>query len=540
MARKKSAAKRAREDNPEQPGPEMVVKDKEVDSKEQKSEPLESEIADEDVEDEDESSEEEDQYGDLLTEDVEEGFQKVLQAIKTGDKALFDKNVRFFKDPEEGEVPVTKKEKPMYLKDYHRKVLLDGHAFEDDDGEEREWKEGEKPYAVQQQEDKSKLLSEIQSAFSDEEGDDFLHKKEVQREIKPVKSLPDPQQDGEKFLEAFLEKEAWIPEQEDSRPEMEEDDEEFDEAAEKFENAYNFRFEDPNAAEIISYARSQATMRREKMNSRKKQRLKKKEEQLREEEEKQELLRKKKQKKATQVLDRLKEIKEAVGDQVSEETIARVFGDSLLNDDFDDAEWDSKMAEIFNEAFYEEEGKPEKPEVELSDEEEENETEREVEEIEQGGEVEKVEEEETKENKSKKSKKKEEKIGKKKERQKLKEVAEKLVSANTPKLLEEVEEERGRSKDKEEIKFRYREVSPESFGLTTREILVADDKDLNELIGLKKFAPYRPKELKLKDKRKYAKKKRLREWRMKVFKSADGLADDEPATKKHKVNRSDN
>ncbi|KAG7886877.1 hypothetical protein KL936_004728 [Ogataea polymorpha] len=531
MARKKSAAKRARENDPQQPGPETVTKDKEAGLNEPKSEPDESENAEEDVEDEDESSEEEDQYGDLLTEDVEEGFQKVLQAIKTGDKALFDKNVRFFKDPEEGEVPLTKKEKPMYLKDYHRKVLLDGHAFEDEDGEEREWKEGEKPYAVQQQEDKNKLLSEIQSAFSDEEGDDFLQKKEVQREIKPAKSLPDPQQDGEKFLEAFLEKEAWIPEQEDLRPEMEEDDDEFDEAAEKFENAYNFRFEDPNAAEIISYARSQATMRREKMNSRKKQRLKKKEEQLREEQEKQELLRKKKQKKATQVVDRLKEIKEAVGDQVSEETIARVFGDSLLKDDFDDAEWDSKMAEIFNEAFYEEEGKPEKPEVELSDQEEETGEE---------GEVEKVEEEETSDNKSKKSKKKEDKIVKKKERQKLKEVAERLVSANTPKLLEEVEEERGRGKDKEEIKFRYREVSPESFGLTTREILVADDKDLNELIGLKKFAPYRPKELRLKDKRKYAKKKRLREWRLKVFKSADGLADDEPATKKHKVNISDN
>ncbi|KAH3660534.1 hypothetical protein OGAPHI_007120 [Ogataea philodendri] len=509
MARKKSAAKRAREaeDAPQEP----VKKVKEVKEVEKVEEESPSDPSDES------SSEEEDQFGDLLTEDVEQGINKVLEAIKTGDKALFDKNVTFFKDPEEGGVEKAKEQKPMYLKDYHRKVLLDGHAFEDEDGEEREWKEGEKPYALQQQEDKSKLLSEINTAFSDDDNDDFLQKKEIQREVKAEKLLPDPQQDGEKFLEAYLENAAWIPENEEERPDLEEDDDLFDEAAEKFENAYNFRFEDPNSAEIISYARSQATMRREKMNSRKKQRIKKKEQQLAEEEEKKELLRKKKQKKTTQVLDRLAEIKAAVGEEVSEATIAKVFGDSLLKDDFDDADWDSKMAEIFNEEFYNE-GEKEKLDVgEVEDDDDE--------------EVEEVEEvEEDISTKSKRAQKKEEKVGKKKEKQKLREVADKLVTSHSDQLMEEVEEERGRGKDKDEIKFRYREVSPESFGLSTREILVADDKDLNELIGLKKFAPYRPKESRLKDKRKYAKKRRLREWRLKVFKSADGLAN-EPESK---------
>lgn len=56
----------------------------------------------------------------------------------------------------------------------------------------------------------------------------------------------------------------------------EEDDEEFEDAAEKFENAYNFRYEDPNAAEIISYARSQATLRRSDDSSRRRKKRGKK------------------------------------------------------------------------------------------------------------------------------------------------------------------------------------------------------------------------------------------------------------------------
>jgi protein KRI1 len=39
--------------------------------------------------------------------------------------------------------------------------------------------------------------------------------------------------------------------------------------------------------------------------------------------------------------------------------------------------------------------------------------------------------------------------------------------------------------------FRYVPVAGTSYGLSTSEILLADDKDLNEFVGLKKFAPYR-------------------------------------------------
>ena len=43
-------------------------------------------------------------------------------------------------------------------------------------------------------------------------------------------------------------------------------------------------------------------------------------------------------------------------------------------------------------------------------------------------------------------------------------------------------------------RFQYTEVAPSNYGLTTREILTLDDKDLNQIVILKKLAPYREDE----------------------------------------------
>ncbi len=40
-------------------------------------------------------------------------------------------------------------------------------------------------------------------------------------------------------------------------------------------------------------------------------------------------------------------------------------------------------------------------------------------------------------------------------------------------------------------RFAYTELAPKMFGLTTRDILQMDDKSLNQIVGLKKLAPYR-------------------------------------------------
>lgn len=544
MARKKSAAKKAREEaqkaaaldvSLEAPQPLTTVQ---KDSKRVAFE--ETPIAEEN--ESLTSSEEEDEYGEMLTEKVEALIEKVIKTLKTDPKKLLDPNIKFFNDDDEDKTNATSetKEKPMYLKDYHRMNLLSGAFKEEDDAaNEFETVDGEKPFVVTEREERNQLLNDIKNAFnddgeeeSDNNDDDFLKKKEHPTKVEDkAPALPDPSDNPDAFLSAFLDNQAWIPKKNDKVINLDqidnEDEQDFDDAVEDFEKAYNFRYEDPNSAEIVSYARNQATLRRGKTNSRKRAREKKHAIKEQEIHEKEQAVQKKKTAKLNKVIDRLSKIKEAVGDDVSDEVIEKVFGDSLLNDDFDDTDWDSKMAEIFNEQYYSSEIT--KPEWDENDEimadfhASKKEEEEEDAGVSGGDEVDGGEEEaeEPAKKKSKKEKLKEKKLAKK-EKKSIKEKAEQIVEANKMKIVEEVEEERGRLAQQDPTKFKYREVSPESFGLSTREILLADDQDLNKFISIKKFAPYRPKELALKDKRKLTKKKQLQQWRREVFKSKEG------------------
>ncbi|KAJ3373938.1 hypothetical protein HDU91_002536 [Kappamyces sp. JEL0680] len=68
------------------------------------------------------------------------------------------------------------------------------------------------------------------------------------------------------------------------------------------------------------------------------------------------------------------------------------------------------------------------------------------------------------------------------------------------------------------VRFKYRNVDPESYSLKTEEILLADDTDLNNVVSLKKLAPFRSQQMKEKDSHKWkiTKKKRLWEFRSKL------------------------
>ena len=528
-------------------------------------------------------SEIEDEVGDLVTEEIEHGIQEVMNAIRSNDtKKLLDPSVRFFSDPDA--VPATtgdndknKNEKPLYLKDYHRMNLLSGTAYQDDDGDDEEENregvtiktiDGKPSFVEMQKKEKEEILKEIQDAFNDTEktggndgddddnnssgsddddNDDFLRKKEVSKSTgsKPLTgnhtgSIPLPEateENTDEFLQAYLDNQAWIPKPGDKMQlqptndsnlgdndgaegegEEEEDDEEFDRAAENFENAYNFRYEDPNAAEIISYARNLASLRRSATSSRKRKRDEAKQVREAEKKEKEQEIQKRKTKTVNELSDLLERLKEEYGTELDEKMVERV-ASKLLNSDYSEDQWDSVLAELFDDEFYGEQGS-EKPTWDDVEEYDEGEEEEEGEEDSDNNESDR--EEPPKKKKSKKQTLKEEKLRKRKEKQKLVNLVDKAVERNKLSIIEKVENERGRSRVKDEVKFRYREVSPESYGLSARDIFAAEDADLNEFISLKKFAPYRPQELKKKDKRKVTKPKRIAEWRKKVFHNENG------------------
>lgn len=71
-------------------------------------------------------------------------------------------------------------------------------------------------------------------------------------------------------------------------------------------------------------------------------------------------------------------------------------------------------------------------------------------------------------------------------------------------------------------RFRYNTTAKSSFGLTPTEILLADDKDLNEYVGLKKLAPYR----KQRDTWDAKRGERLREFKKKLSGRVGGVGVD--------------
>jgi protein KRI1 len=60
-------------------------------------------------------------------------------------------------------------------------------------------------------------------------------------------------------------------------------------------------------------------------------------------------------------------------------------------------------------------------------------------------------------------------------------------------------------------RFKYTKTKPSKFGIGAPEILLMDDKELNQYISLKKLAPYQEEEWKLSKKKRYELKMRAKE-----------------------------
>merc|ERR1719210_1749200 len=155
----------------------------------------------------------------------------------------------------------------------------------------------------------------------------------------------------EKFLRDYILKKGYLEEEEEDNTEnkSQEDlnlseDEKTLEVQEEFEHKYNFRFEEPDQDFIKRYPRTmllQDTMRK-KDNSRKRKREEVKARKLEEKQKKREELKQLKALKRKEITDKIRTLQKVVGNKDF-----CPFKEQDIDDDFDPAEYDKRMSEVF-------------------------------------------------------------------------------------------------------------------------------------------------------------------------------------------------
>ncbi|KAJ8283778.1 hypothetical protein COCON_G00026280 [Conger conger] len=516
---------------------------------------------------------------------LEKDFYRTLSLLKKKDPKIYQQDAKFYTAQESSgdsdDQPSTskKQEKPMFLKDYERKVILEkGGKYEDEDDESdaedvaRRMERDASPSYMQEQRELKESFQKFVQDSDDEggEGDgdsqlltkriktqeekdkeevDYMEWLKGQAELEGAEEVQDmrylrdywndPQLDErEKFLRDYVLNKGYLEEDEEDRvpsydeivqedvEDSEEEGESFLERQEDFERHYNFRFEEPDGNEIKTYPRTIATSVRTKDERRKRKREEVKERKIKEKEQKQAQLKQLKNLKRSEIMEKLRRLQDLTGNK------QLGFGEGDLEGDFDPQQHEQLMQKFFGDEYYGQ-GEEEKPQF---DDEEEDLDGRwnwdtwtgEGEEGEDGeGEEEEYEihqpncddpdfimdadydpSQQPTTSKKKKKKEKEEKrkmrkedaplMGKKRKKSHFTEVIMKSKPVFDPqeKSFEQYLDEYYRL-DYEDIiddlpcRFRYRQVLSNDFGLSTEEILGADEKELNRWCSLKKTCMYR-------------------------------------------------
>lgn len=466
----------------------------------------------------------------------------------------------------------------MFLRDYHRERYMAGDTGADEDNasaprthvqEQADLKKNIlaeiKAAAEDDSDDEDGFIKAKPGEAATEGG---IHPSRQER-IKPKDldvSLAD--KDPELFLSNFMDSRAWVPEDGSRWEAFESDDGEGNDDADEWETAYNLRFEDPTKSNevLTSYSRKVVearSVRREDPKGRKRQRELEKEKKEEEKRKRHEERARLKRLKIEEAENKLKKIKKAAGlkgeelkdeewmkllegtweNDKWEEEMNRRFGDKYYadvepmsessDDDEDEAgsskskkkkpkkpKWDDDIdiKDIIPE-FEEEEAKP-KATLSDSDAEAAAAAEPAEDSEDHEGEAEDDEDRPSKKRKTAKDHKAERQAAKRasrQERARIEALVDAQLELEDPTALA-TSRKNHKAADAPAAGFRYRETSPQSFGLTARDILLApSDAALNEFAGLKKLATFRDADKKKKDKKRLGKKARLREWRRDVF-----------------------
>ncbi|XP_070381213.1 protein KRI1 homolog isoform X1 [Dermacentor albipictus] len=506
------------------------------------------------------SSESEDEDAEELTPALEKKFLETLSALKSKDPKIYDKDTVFFEpkgDADKGEPSKEKqkKEKPMFLKDYERKLIVEKQGvLSDEEGaaghadSAAQHKQGQFATAAEEEQLKRSFKAAL-ADFDDEDEGSLLqtakrskaiqaeaeeeYKKWLKGEVDKIHQRKDAEKLGylhdywnssnldkaEDFLRDYILNKRYLERSSLLAAKLnDEEDLSADEATlqeqEMFEHKFNYRFEEPDSEFIKKYPRTMQDSMRRKDDRRKVKRQEVKERKLQEKEQKKEEINRLKALKKKEILEKLQKLKEVTGnDQLG-------FADADIEGDFDPQEYDRRMNTIFNSEYYEQDAEELKPEDPLDEElgledwdqwqgcegEEGNE---------EGGENEDWTENcgydypgyeggtGEDENDS-------DLMGEKKGKRRKKSHFAKVVSRKKPvfdpssKSFEEYFDEYYKL-DFEDIvggmptRFRYRSVVPNDFGLTTEEILSAKDKELNRWCSVKKTCQHRTENEEMQD-----------------------------------------
>ncbi|GAB2287140.1 hypothetical protein Dimus_021526 [Dionaea muscipula] len=486
-------------------------------------------IEDSDSDSDSESSSEDDVDIASKKKDIE--FLDALLKVRNKDPILKDTGAALFalsegSEEEDEQGKGEKGDKQMKKKKYLKDVMAQHLIEEGPEFEEREEivKKG-KSYAEEQEEIRKQLLDAVAEAEREDgdagdlfrekerEGEEEEEDDEVKKKLDEYFGDDEKLDENEMFLKDFFKNKMWVDHDEGKEGidgdliGVSEDEEEL-EKQEDFEREYNFRFEENAGDRVLGHSRFVEGSVRKKENARKRQRESKEERMARAEMERKEEVKRLKNLKKKEITDKLNRIREIAG--LGEDGGIPLTADDL-EEEFDPEEYDKKMNAAFGEQYYgaddpefgsdmdEDRCSLEKPNFDKEDEllglpkdwdvckpgdgflaERERYLKSKVED--DGADPQGEGDE------------KQPREGKRKRKRKLS-LKEKVALEKDLEELYKLDYEDSIGDLK--TRFKYKTVTSRRYGLNPVELLLLDEKDLNQYVSLKKLAPYQEQEWKV-------------------------------------------